>query len=138
MGVYFPVFATLRAAGARFRGTTDGFGYATGAGVGGTVTQITTRATGVTLSKLCGQITTDTTSLAAGVEATFTVTNTKVAAADVVVIACKGGQTAATSVPIVSAVAAGSFDITLTNLNGATADTGAMVINFMVLKNATT
>ena len=41
------------------------------------VTQITSRATGVTASGYMGAITTDTTSLAAGAEATFTVTNTK-------------------------------------------------------------
>lgn len=107
-------------------------GYATG--VGGTVTQATNRSTGVTLNKLSGQITTDATSLAAGAEATFTVTNSQVAATDVVVVCAASGQTAATSVPIVTAVAAGSFDITLTNLNASTADTGAMVINFAVIK----
>jgi hypothetical protein len=51
-----------------------GIGYATGAG--GAVTQATDRTTGVTLSKLTGQITTNNASLAAGAEAEFTVTNT--------------------------------------------------------------
>lgn len=111
---------------------TKAIGYGTGAG--GTVTQVTSRATGVTLSKPVGQIVTDATSLAAGAEATFTVTNTLVAATDVVVVCAKGGQTAGTSVPVVSAVAAGSFDITLTNLHAATADTGAMTINFAIVK----
>jgi hypothetical protein len=108
-------------------------GYGTGAG--GAVTQITSRATGVTLSKPCGAITTDTTSLAAGAEATFTVTNTLVAATDVVVVSARSGQTAGTSVPTVTTVAAGSFDITLTNLHASTADTGAMIINFAVFKS---
>ena len=112
-------------------------GYATGSGSGSTVTQQTNRTTGVTLNALCGQITTNNASLAAGAEAEFTVTNNKVAATDVVVISCASGQTASTSVPIVSAVAAGSFNITLTNLNASTADTGAMVINFAVVKAAT-
>ena len=110
-----------------------GVGYATGAG--GAVTQITNRSTGVTLSKLTGAITTDATSLAAGAEATFTVTNTTVAVGDVVVVSARSGQTAATSIPVVTAVAAGSFDITLTNLNASTADTGAMIINFAVIKS---
>lgn len=110
----------------------SGVGYGTGAG--GAVTQITSRATGVTVNAICGAITTDTTSLAAGAEATFTVTNSAVEVGDVVAVSARSGQTAATSVPIVTAVAAGSFDITLTNLNASTADTGAMIINFAVIK----
>lgn len=126
--------AKLLADGFLARGKSTGIGYR--AGVGGAVTQLTNRSTGVTLNTLCGTITTDATSLAAGAEATFTVTNDKVTARDVVVVSATGGQTAATSVPVVSAVGAGSFAITLTNLNASTADTGAMVINFMVLKAA--
>lgn len=99
-----------------------------------TVTQATDRSTGVTINYPSGQITTDATSLAAGAEATFTVTNSLVTATSVPVIAAASGQTAGTSVPIVSAVAAGSFDITLTNLHASTADTGAMVINFIVFQ----
>lgn len=113
--------------------TAKKFGYETGAG--STVTQITNRSTGVTINAVCGQITTDDTSLAAGAEATFTVTNSEVAATDVVVVSAASGQTTSTSVPLVTAVAAGSFDITLTNLHASTADTGAMVINFAVIKS---
>ena len=109
-----------------------GIGYATGAG--SSVTQITNRSTGVTVTGVSGAITTDDTSLAAGAEATFAVTNTSVAVGDVVMISARSGQTAGTSVPIISAVAAGSFDITLTNLHASTADTGAMIINFAVIK----
>lgn len=102
-------------------------------GATATVTQITNRSTGVTLNTTAGQITTDATSLAAGAEATFVVTNSKVTAKTVPVIASASGQTAATSIAVVSAVAAGSFSITLTNLSAATADTGAMVINFALI-----
>lgn len=109
-----------------------GIGYATGAGAA--VTQITSRSTGVTVTGASGKITTDTTSLAAGAEATFVVTNTSVAVGDVVVICARSGQTAATSIPFVTAVAAGSFSITLSNFNASTADTGAMIINFAVIK----
>lgn len=107
-------------------------GYGTGAG--GTVTQVTSRSTGVTLSKPVGTIVTDSTSLAAGAEAKFTVTNTLVAATDVVVICAASGQTADTSVANVVAVAAGSFVIQLTNLHASTADTGAMTINVAIIK----
>jgi hypothetical protein len=101
----------------------------------GTVTQITSRATGVTLSKLAGTITTDATSLATGAEATFTVTNSKVAATDTVVCCVKsGGTTPGSTQAAVTAVAAGSFDITVNNLHASVADVAALVINFMVLK----
>ncbi len=97
------------------------------------VTQQTNRSTTVEINSTVGQITTNATSLAAGAEAKFTVTNSYVSAKDVIVLNAASGQTADTSVPIVVAVADGSFVIQLTNLNGTTADTGAMVINFIVL-----
>lgn len=109
-----------------------GVGYYTGAGA--TVTQITNRSTGVTCNGMCGAIVTDSTSLAAGAEATFTVTNSSVKIGDVPVVCMRSGQTASTSVAHVTAVANGSFDITLTNLNGSTADTGAATINFAIIR----
>lgn len=111
---------------------TGGVGYATGAG--GTVTQTTSRATGVTINKVCGAITTDTTSLAAGASATFTVTNSTVAATDVPTCSIKSGQTNKETTAHVSATAAGSFDITVHNKHASTAETGAIVINFAVGK----
>lgn len=112
---------------------TVGVGYATGAG--GAVTQITNRSTGVTLSKLSGTITTDSTSLAAAAEATFIVTNTLVAITDVVVVAVQsGGTTAGSTWATVTAVAAGSFSITVSNMHASTADTAALLINFAVIK----
>jgi hypothetical protein len=113
--------------------TGTGIGYATGAG--GTVTQATSRSTGVTLSKFSGQITTHNASLAAAAEVEFTVTNTLVAATDVIVLSITPGGTG-TPFAYVSAVAAGSFNITITNNHASTADTSADVINFIVLKGA--
>lgn len=107
-------------------------GYATGNG--GTVTQNANRTTGVTINKLSGAITTNNASLAAGAEASFTVTNSTVAIGDVVLVTARSGQTANTSIPFVTAVANGSFVITLSNFNASTADTGAMVINFVIIK----
>ena len=103
-----------------------------GLGAKQSVTQTTNRSTGVTINAVSGQIVTDATSLAAGAEAKFVVTNDKVRASSVPVIAVKGGQTADTSIATVVAVADGSFTIQLTNLNAATADTGAMTINFII------
>lgn len=109
-----------------------GLGYSSGQG--GAQTQATDRTTTVVLSKLSGAITTAATSLAAGAEATFTVTNTLVAATDVVVVCLKTPSATGLSLPFVSTVADGSFQITLTNLHGSTADTSASVINFVVIK----
>jgi hypothetical protein len=75
-------------------------------------------------------------SLAAGAEAKFTVTNSHVTATSVPVVALASGQTADTSMVFVSAVASGSFEITVTNLHASTADTGAGVINFIVFNGS--
>jgi len=111
---------------------TAGIGYGTGAG--GAVTQETNRTTGVTLNKICGTITTHNASLAAGAEATFTVTNSAVAATDVVVVSLQDKSATALSIPFVTDVTTGAFDITLTNLDASTADTSASKINFVVIK----
>jgi hypothetical protein len=110
------------------------FGYATGAG--SAVTQITTRATGVTINAVSGTITTDTTSLAAEASAVFVVTNNKVAIGDVVVLSIRSGKIALNTSVQVDAVAAGSFSIAVINNNVAagTAETGAIIINFCVIK----
>ncbi len=103
---------------------------------GGTVTQATSRATGVTLSTYSGQITTDDTSLAAAAEATFTVTNTVVTALDVIVVSVADTPDADSMILAgVTDVGAGTFDITYSNVS-ANADTGASVINFIVLRGS--
>jgi len=109
-----------------------GIGYATGAG--GAVTQATNRTTGVTLNTVTGAITTNTTSLAALAQATFTVTDSSVAIGDVVNLSIRSGITNVTTLVYVTAVAAGSFNITVNNTNATTAETGAIIINFAVMK----
>ena len=127
--------------GMRFDGPVSskvGIGYAVGDGA--TVTQQTNRATGVTINALTGAITTNATSLAAEASAVFTVTNSKVAIGDVVVVAIRSGMVALNTRATVTAVADGSFAITVVNGNVAagTAETGAIVINFAIIKGATT
>jgi hypothetical protein len=102
---------------------------------GGTVTQATNKTTGVTLSTHSGQITTNNAALAAAAEATFTVTNTLVAAVDVVVVNVASGGTSGEYLAHCSALAAGSFDITLANMSASSAS-DAVVINFAVIKGA--
>lgn len=114
--------------------TAKPFGYGTGAG--STVTQATNRATGVTINALSGAITTDSTSLAAEASAVFVVTNNKVEIGDVVVVSIRSGMVGLMTSVVVTAVAAGSFSITVQNNNPAagTAETGAIIINFAVIK----
>lgn len=111
---------------------TNGLGFATGAGAA--VTQITNRSTGVTINAFCGKITTDTTSLAALAIATFTVTNSKVAIGDVISVSKRSGFTNTKTDVRVTAVAAGSFDISIHNIDASTAEIGAGIINFIVHK----
>lgn len=109
-------------------------GKAIGYVSGGAVTQITDKSTGVTLNQAAGQITTTDASLAGGAEVSFTVTNDKVAATDVVAISLQSGASTGTYIVSVSAVAAGSFDVTLSNV-GTTAGE-ALVLNYAVIKAA--
>ena len=111
-----------------------GAGKALGYTSGGAVTQATDKSTGVTLNQAAGQITTSDASLAGGAEVSFTVTNDKVAATDVVAISLQSGASTGTYIVSISAVAAGSFDVTLSNV-GATAGE-ALVLNYAVIKAA--
>lgn len=116
--------------------TGTGIGYATGQGVGGTVTQLTNRSTAVTINKLSGQITGDATSLAAGADATFVVNNSFVNINDTISLSVQSGPTANTSIFTISAVTNGTFSIRIKNVAAATADTGAPILNFNVIKGA--
>jgi hypothetical protein len=111
-----------------------GIGYRKG--VGSTVIQATNRATGVTINAMCGAITTHNASLAAEASAVFTVTNSFVRINDVVLCSMRSGSVALNTQVEVTAVANGSFNITVVNNNVAagTAETGAIVINFAILK----
>jgi hypothetical protein len=103
----------------------------------GTVTQATSITTGVTVNTLAGAITTASTTLAAGAEATFTVTNSAVAATDVVAACLK--STASGGGPFmvaVTAVAAGSFNVSITNTHASAAADNTLVISFAVIKAA--
>lgn len=128
--------AKLLASGFLAQGKSTGLGYQTGQGIGSTVTQITNRATGVTINALSGAITTINTSLAAEASADFVVTNSKVAIGDVVAVSVRSGMIGVGTIVSVATVAAGSFTIRVHNGNVAagTAETGAIIINFVVLK----
>jgi len=106
---------------------TSGVGYATGAG--GAVTQDTSRTTTVEVNKAAGAITL----VSAAGSATpfsFTVTNSAVAATDVVLLSQKSGTDKYNLE--VTAVGAGSFQITAYTTGGTT--TEQPVFNFAVIK----
>ena len=110
-------------------------GSLVGPTTGGTVTQATNKSTGVTLNTESGQITMNNAQLDAGTEVSFTVTNSKIAATDVVV-ACHGsGGTAGSYLVNASEIGSGSFKITVSNVSAGNLGE-AIVINFVALKGA--
>jgi hypothetical protein len=112
---------------------TDKAGYITGEG--GTVTQATSKATAVTLSKKCGQITMHDASLAADTTVSFTLTNTTIVATDLLVLNHVSGGTAG-SYLLNAQAAAGSASINVRNVTaGALGE--AIVIGFAVIKAVT-
>jgi hypothetical protein len=117
---------SLTTTGAIVSTGTAGVGYATGAG--GTVTQGTSRTTGVTINKRCGAITMFS-AAGSATAATFTVTNSTISANDVIIL----NQASGTNLYdlLVTAVAAGSFNITFLTTGGTATD--APVINFAVI-----
>ena len=118
---------SLTATGAIATNGTAGVGYATGAG--GAVTQGTSRTTGVTLNKTTGAITL-VSAAGSATAATFTVTNSTVAATDVIILNQKSGTDLYDL--MVTAVAAGSFNITFRTTGGSTTETP--VFSFAVIK----
>ena len=102
---------------------------------GGTVTQATNKTTGVTINAASGQITMNNAALGAGAEATFTVTNSEVAATDVVVAVHGSAGTAGSYLVQANSIAAGSFAITISNVSAGNLGE-AIVLNFVALKGA--
>lgn len=107
---------------------TGGIGYTTGAG--GTVTQGTNRTTAVVLNTVCGNIVLFS-AAGSATPFTFQLTNSAIAAGDVVTINQKSGTDKYTT-QVVTGVAAGSCQITLANASGTT--TEQPVFNFQVHK----
>ena len=112
---------------------TDKAGYITGEG--GTVTQATSKATAVTLSKKCGQITMHNASLAADTTVSFTLTNSTIAATDLLVLNHVSGGTAGAYL-LNAQAAAGSASINVRNITAGSLGE-AIVIGFAVVKAVT-
>lgn len=110
-----------------------GLGYATGAG--GTVTQATNKATGVTLNTACGEITMNAAALAASTTVSFTLTNSSIAAGDVLVLNHASGGTAG-SYLLNAQCGAGSASINVRNITAGSLSQ-AIVIRFVLVKAVT-
>lgn len=108
-------------------------GYETGAG--GVVTQATSKTTPVTLHRACGEITLNGASLAAGATATFSLTNSNLAAGDVLIL---NHVTTGTfgAYALNARCGAGTASIDVTNRSGG-ALAEAIVIRFALLKGVT-
>jgi len=109
-------------------------GYAQG---GGSVTQATDKATGVTLNTPCGQITMDDDALAADTAVAFTLTNSQIAPQDVVAVSIKSAATAGAYAVSTLDIASGSVKIVLRNLTAGSLSE-AVVLNFVIIKSTTT
>ena len=112
--------------------STGGLGY--GVGAGGTVTQLTNKATGVTLDKATGQITLAAASLAAATIVSFTLTNSAIAATDVMIVNHVSAGTRGAYL-VNAECLAGSATISIRN-NSAAALAEAIVLRFVVIKGA--
>jgi hypothetical protein len=108
-------------------------GYTTGSG--GTVTQATSKATAVTLSKSTGQITMNNAALNLDTTVSFTLTNTVIEAGDILILNHISGGTAG-SYLLNAQSAAGSASINVRNITGGNLSE-AIVIAFAVIKAVT-
>ena len=98
----------------------------------GTVTQLTSKSTGVTLNKSAGQITLNNAELANITNVSFTLTNSTISAKDVVILSVASGATAGAYNCWISSKTSGSCVITIRNFSGG-ALSEAFVLNFVVI-----
>jgi hypothetical protein len=102
---------------------------------GGTVTQASNKSTAVTLNTHSGQITMNGAALAAAAEVTFTLTNSQIAAADVLIVNHSSAGTDGSYIVQAGLVASGSCTITVGNYSAGSLSE-AIVISFVLIKGA--
>ena len=108
-----------------------GIGYGTGSG--GTVTQLTSKSTAVTLNKPSGRITMNNSALAIGTSANFQFNNTQISATDILMVnPSNNGQYIAQVIYIAS----GYAGIRVTNISAGPLSE-ALILNFTIIKGAT-
>jgi hypothetical protein len=105
----------------------------------GAVTQLTSKATGVTLNKSAGRITMHDAALAGSTAVSFILTNSTISINDTISVCVSSnttGSAAGAYTTYVSYLAAGSALITLRNLTTATSYSEAVIINFSIVHGA--
>jgi hypothetical protein len=116
--------------------TTQGcVGY--GAGAGGTVTQLTSKATGVTLDKQSGLITLNASNIPSASEVSFVETNSVCTATDTVVVNRANGGSDTSYIVWCDSVSAGSFRIAIRNVTGAGL-AQSFVVAFSIIRGSST
>lgn len=105
------------------------------AGDGGQIDQATSKSTTVVLNKKCGQIEMNGAALAANTTVSFTLTNTTVAAANIIVLNHVSGGTAG-SYLLNAQAGSGSASINVRNITSGSLSE-AIVIGFAVVKATT-
>jgi hypothetical protein len=98
----------------------------------GAVTQLTSKATAVTVNRSAGQITMNNAALAAATNVTFTLNNSTISAKDVVILSVAAGATAGAYNCWVSGKGTGTCSITVRNISAGSLSE-AVVINFAVI-----
>ena len=117
--------------GAQFLLSDEQLGYT--AAAQGTVTQLTSKSTAVTLNKPAGVITMNNAALNTATNATFTLNNSFISANDTVILTISGGQATPGSYNVfANALSAGSVSITLRNISGGSLSE-AVVINYAII-----
>ena len=107
-------------------------GYTTAAQ--GSVTQLTSKSTGVTLNKSAGRITMNNAALAGNTAVSFALTNSLISANDIIILNISGGAVADPTAytAYVSGMGTNTATITLRNLT-ATSQSEAVVLNFALI-----
>lgn len=118
---------------------TTSIGYPVG--TGGTVTQGTSRTTGVTLNKITGEIVLFAVGIAGHEADEFVLTNSTIAVNDVIMLCIKNGGSLAAGtrkyyVTQINTVAAGSCTISVGNIDNGAIVSESPIIQFLVLKGA--
>jgi hypothetical protein len=109
----------------------DELGYASAAQ--GTVTQLTSKSTAVTLNKSAGQITMNNAALGATTNVVFTLNNSTISAKDVVIVNVAGGTASNETYNCwVSGHGAGTCSIVLRNISAGSLSE-AVVLNFAII-----
>jgi hypothetical protein len=101
----------------------------------GTVTQATSKSTGVTLNKSAGRITMNAANLGATSAVNFTLTNSLISTNDTLTVCVSGGGTADAYTAYVSSLSAGSAVITLRNFTAGILGE-AVILNFSIIHGA--